>query len=375
MTDVRQDVLFMKMALRQAEKGRGRTSPNPMVGAVVVKNGRVVGQGYHLKAGGPHAEVLALRKAGPRARGATLYVTLEPCCHSRKRTPPCVPLLIHSHLRRIVIAMRDPNPQVGGRGTGQLKRAGLDVEVGCMEREAQRLNEAYVHWTQTDRPFVILKSAMTLDGKIATASGESQWITGEAAQRHVHRLRSQVDAIMVGIGTILKDNPRLSARTTPGPHRTRNVPQPLRIILDSRLRIPSTANVLKWILEQPTVVVTTSQGSKSRIQQLQDRGVHVWILPTYKKRVSLVSCLNRLGKVGITNVLLEGGSELNANALRLKLVNRVMLYMAPRLLGGQDAKGLIGGKSPRRLIDATAAKDVDFQRVDQDMLISATLCY
>ena len=288
--------MFMKMALRLAEKGRGRTSPNPMVGAVIVNNNRVVGKGYHPKAGSPHAEILALHKAGPQARGATLYVTLEPCCHTRKRTPPCVPVLIHSHLRRIVVAMRDPNPQVRGRGIQQLKRAGVAVDIGCMEKEAQRLNEAYVHWIQTKRPFVTLKAAMTLDGKIATASGESQWITGEEARRHVHRARGQVDAIMVGVGTIMKDDPQLSARSTSASPRNRHVLQPLRVILDSRLRIPSTANVLKWTVEQPTVVVTTAQAPKSKIQQLRDCGVQVWILPTYKKRVSLASCLNRLGK-------------------------------------------------------------------------------
>ena len=371
MTDVRQDVSFMNLALRLAEKGRGRTSPNPMVGAIVVKQGRVVGRGYHAKAGYPHAEVMALHKAGPQARGATLYVTLEPCCHTRKRTPPCVPLLIHSQLRRIVVAMRDPNPRVRGRGITQLRRAGLEVTVGCMEKEAQQLNEAYRHWIQTNRPFVILKAAMTLDGKIATASGESKWITGEAARRHVHQTRGQVDAIMVGIGTVLKDDPQLSARSTVAALRTRNRPQPLRVIIDSRLRIPLTAKVCRWTIEQPTLVITTAQASKKKIRQLQDRGIDVLTVTTQNKQVSLPACLNQLGKMGVTSVLLEGGSALNATALRRQLVNKVMLYAAPRLLGGQDAKGLIGGKSPLRLVDAAGVNDVRFLPLGHDMLITA----
>ena len=364
----------MKQALRLAEKGRGRTSPNPMVGAVVVKQGRVVGRGYHPKAGQPHAEVMALHKAGPQARGATLYVTLEPCCHTRKRTPPCVPILIHSQLRRIVVAMRDPNPKVRGRGITQLRQSGLEVTVGCMEKEAQQLNEAYGHWIRTNRPLVILKAAMTWDGKIATANGESKWITGEEARRHVHQTRGQVDAIMVGIGTVLKDDPQLSARSVGESLRTRIMSQPLRVIVDSRLRIPLTAKVCRWTIEQPTMVITTAQASKKKIRRLQDRGVEVLTVLTQKKQVSLMACLNQLGKMGVTSVLLEGGSELTASALGQQLVNKVMLYAAPRLLGGQDAKGLIGGRSPHRLADATEVKNVRFLPLGHDMLMTAHVC-
>ena len=339
----------------------------------MVNNGRVVGRGYHPKAGESHAEVVALHKAGPRARGGTMYVTLEPCCHTRKRTPPCVPILIHSRLRRIVVAMRDPNPKVRGRGITQLKRAGLEVTVGCMEKEAERLNEAYSQWIRTNRPFVILKAAMTLDGKIATASGESKWITGEEARRHVHQMRSQVDAIMVGIGTVLKDDPQLSARSTSSSLRREGMTQPLRVIVDSRLRIPLTAKVLQWTIEQPTMVMTTAQAPPKKMQRLQDMGIDVLVVSPHQKRVSLVSGLNKLGKMGVTSVLLEGGSELNASALRQKLVSKVMLYAAPRLLGGQEAKGLIGGPSPLRLADATGVHDVECQRLGQDLLITANL--
>jgi len=202
----------MALAVRLAAKGRGRTSPNPMVGAVVVSGRRIVGQGYHRRPGGPHAEVLALRSAGGRAHGATLYVTLEPCHHTSKRTPPCVPAIMESGLRRVVVAIRDPNPLVSGRGISRLRRAGVRVTVGCLREEAERLNEIYCHWMRTGRPFVIMKAAMTLDGKVAAASGESRWITGEAARRHAHRLRSQVDAVMVGIGTVLRDDPQMTVR-------------------------------------------------------------------------------------------------------------------------------------------------------------------
>ena len=212
MTPVPSDHLYMKCALSLAARGKGKTNPNPMVGAVIVNHGRVVGEAYHRQAGKPHAEILALHQAGPRARGGVLYVTLEPCCHHRKRTPPCVPLLIQSGLTRVCVAMIDPNTQVSGQGIQMLKRAGLEVSVGVLEKEAQQLNEIYRHWITTGRPFVILKGAMTLDGKIATKTGRSRWITGEQARRDVHHVRRQVDAVMVGIGTVLADNPDLSAQ-------------------------------------------------------------------------------------------------------------------------------------------------------------------
>lgn len=250
-----------------------------MVGAVIVNQGQVVGEAYHQQAGKPHAEILALHRAGPRARGGVLYVTLEPCCHSRKRTPPCVPLLIQSGLSRVCVAMADPNPQVSGRGIHQLKRAGLHVTVGVLQDEAQALNEVYRQWVTTGRPFVILKGAMTVDGKISTATGESKWITGHESRRHVHRLRNQVDAVMVGIGTVLADNPDLSARGSGNASKARQGRQPVRVVLDSQLRIPLTAKVLQWVHEQLTIVCTTAQASPRKIQALQQYGVQVWVIP------------------------------------------------------------------------------------------------
>lgn len=366
MTATDLDRLYMRRALRLAAKGRGRTSPNPMVGAVIVSRGRIVGQGYHHRAGEPHAEVLALRAAGKQARGGTLYVTLEPCCHIRKRTPPCVPALVDSGLRRVVIAMPDPNSQVKGRGVSHLRRAGIDVTVGCCREDSEQLNEAYMYWIKTGRPFLTLKAAMTLDGKLATASGESRWITGREARLHVHRLRSQVDAIMVGIGTVLQDDPQLSSRL-PG----KAVRQPLRVVMDSHLRIPLTAKLLSMRLGGDVVIATTGQAPKPRIEQLERLGATVLILPASQGRVSLHACLTELGRRGITSLLLEGGSEMNASALSTGLVHRLHLYVAPALLGGQDAKGVFGGTAPTSLADAILVKNIQVKRIGRDLFIDA----
>ncbi len=362
----------MKQALRLAAKGRGTTSPNPMVGAILVKNGRIVGKGYHRRAGAPHAEILALQQAGSRSHGATLYVTLEPCSHTGKRTPPCVPAIITARPRRVVVAMRDPNPHVNGQGIRRLRQSGLTVDIGCLQEEAKHLNEAYVHWVKTGRPFVILKAAMTLDGKIATASGESKWITGAKARLHVHRLRSQVDGIMVGIGTVLKDDPQLTARLPEKDHLT-TLRQPVRIVLDTRLRIPLSAHLLEHLKKRPTIIATTSDAPTRKMEKLRARGAGIFLLPKQGGHVSLQACLQRLGQMGVTSVLVEGGSEVNASLLRGGLVNRVMLYVASSLLGGQDAKGLLGGPSPKHLTERLALSDVKIQRVGEDFLITGNL--
>jgi len=380
-TDKALDKQYMALALRLAAKGRGLTSPNPMVGAVVVARNRLIGKGYHRRAGGPHAEILALQSAGDRAKGATLYVTLEPCCHRDKRTPPCVPAIIASGIRRVVVAMRDPNPQVCGRGLRQLRQAGVTITVDCLREEAERLNEIYCHWTRTGRPFVVVKAAMTLDGKIATASGESRWITGEAARRHVHGLRRRMDAVIVGIGTVLRDDPRLTVRlgsSRSGGHSNR---QPLRVILDSRARIPPTAKVLSPAARASggsgsrtnTVVATTVKAPRHRIERLRAQGVTVLVLPFQDGRVSLRACLSSLGQMAITSAMIEGGSELNASAFREGLVNRILFYIAPRLLGGQGAKGVIGGPSPQRLAETLSITDIYVRRLGSDLLLEGTL--
>ena len=373
MTTVHSDHLYMKRALSLAARGKGKTNPNPMVGAVVVNQGQIVAEAYHRQAGQPHAEIIALHRAGPRARGGILYVTLEPCCHTHKRTPPCVPLLIQSALSRVCVAMLDPNPQVAGQGIQALNQAEIDVSVGMLEAEAQQLNEVYIHWITTGRPFLILKGAMTLDGKIATRIGQSKWITGEKARQDVHRIRSQVDAVMVGIGTVLVDNPELSARGSNRKNGRRMGRQPVRVVLDSRLRITPKAKVLRWVHEQPTIVYTTAQASTKNIQTLQEQGVQVFVLPQKSGKVSLKAVLATLGKEGISSVLLEGGSTLNASALHEGLVNQVRLYVAPQLLGGQDAKSLIGGVSPNTLARAWHLVNPQLKKLGQDWLITANI--
>lgn len=362
----------MILALRLAAKGRGKTSPNPMVGALVVKNGRIVGRGYHQGPGQPHAEILALKQAGPRANGATLYVTLEPCCHLLKRTPPCVPAVVQSGVRQVIVAMTDPNPMVKGRGMAALRRAGIAVTAGIAQEEAAQLNRAYIYWVMTGHPYVILKAGMTLDGKVATAKGESRWITGLRARQEAHRFRSQVDAVVVGVGTVLKDNPTLTARLSDRPLKLAPR-QPLRVVLDSRLRTPLTATVCAKQDRAKTLIATTSHATQSRHRLFERAGVEVVSLSTKNGRVSLPALMTMLGKRGITSALIEGGSTVNAAALRGKLVHHVVLYLAPILMGGQDAKAMIGDRSPKRLDQALPLCHVTVRRIGKDLVVEGDL--
>lgn len=360
----------MTEALRLAAKGRGKTSPNPMVGALVVAKGHIVGRGYHHGPGQPHAEILALRRAGRRAKGATLYVTLEPCSHLTKRTPPCVPAVIESRVGRVVVAMVDPNPSVKGRGVAQLRRAGLVVTVGIAREVAEHVNRVYVHWITTGRPYVILKAGMTLDGKIATARGESRWITGAKARQEVHQLRQTVDAILVGSGTVLRDDPSLTARVSDR-SLTLAARQPLRVIADSRLRVPPSAKVLSKLAR--TLIATTTKASRAKVRMIEQRGAEVVTLPAVRGRLALPALLAHLGKRAVTSVLIEGGSTLNAAALRAKLVNHVVLYMAPTLMGGQDARAVIGDRSPRRLAQSMKLRNVTVRRLGDDVVVEGDL--
>jgi diaminohydroxyphosphoribosylaminopyrimidine deaminase/5-amino-6-(5-phosphoribosylamino)uracil reductase len=362
----------MTLALRLAAKGQGKTSPNPMVGALVVKDGRIVGRGYHHGPGQPHAEILALNQAGPHAKGATLYVTLEPCCHLLKRTPPCVPAVVQSGVRRVVVAMPDANPMVKGKGIAALRRAGIRVTTTIGQEEAARLNREYLHWVTTGRPYVILKAGMTLDGKVATAKGESRWITGPPARRDAHRLRSHVDAVVVGVGTVLKDNPTLTARISDRPLKLA-LRQPLRVVLDSKLRTPPTAKICAKQDRAKTLIVTTGQASRSRRRLLELAGVEVVSFSRTDRRISFPALMTMLGKRGITSVLIEGGSTVNAAALRARLVNHVVLYFAPILMGGQDAKAVIGGHSPNRLAQALTLRNVMVRRIGNDLVVEGDL--
>lgn len=362
----------MTLALSLAARGRGKTSPNPMVGALVVSRGRVIGRGYHHGPGQPHAEILALQQAGRRARGATLYVTLEPCSHLNKRTPPCVPAVLQSGVRRVVVAMVDPNPLVKGKGLAQLRRASVAVTVGVRQAEAIQLNRTYIHWIRTGRPYIILKAGMTLDGKIATATGESQWITGPEARKEVHRLRSQADGVLVGVGTVLKDNPSLTARIGGVSDRVAKR-QPLRIVVDSRLRTPLSAKVLMQQGKAKTLIATTARASRTRARRLSKRHVDVVTIPGSKGQVSLPALFALLGRLGLTSVLIEGGSTINAAVLRAKLVNHVVLHVAPMLMGGQDAKAVIGARGPKRLAQALSLQAVTVRRLGKDLVVEGDL--
>ncbi len=356
------DEKYMRMALRLAAKARGRTSPNPMVGAVVVKNGRAVARGWHKKAGEPHAEAIALGNAGEAARGATLYVTLEPCSHEGKRTPPCSPLVIRSGVRRVVVAMIDPNPRVSGAGVKALRFAGIRVETGLLEAEAMKLNEAFIKHISTGMPFVTLKIAQTLDGKIATASGESKWITGEEARKEGRKLRDHHDAILVGINTVLKDDPSLTARTANGR-------DPIRVIVDSKLRIPMHARVLTQKSSARTIVASIPGAPKTKIRRLQNAGVEVLLVKSDKGRVGLRALMKKLGEMDIMSVLIEGGSEVNAAALKNGIVDKAVLFIAPMLMTGRDALCSIGGRSPARLIQAIKLHGITSRFVGQDLLV------
>lgn len=352
----------MKQAIRLARKGRGKTSPNPMVGAVIVKNKKVVGLGYHHAAGKAHAEALALAKAGRRAKGGTLYTNLEPCCHTDKRTPPCTEAIIKSGIRRVVSAIKDPNPMVFGRGFKALRRKGIDVLEGLCSREAEDLNAAFIKYTRSGLPFVTLKAAMTLDGRIATASGESRWISGEKARLEVDRLRRDVDAVLVGIGTVLADDPMLCLRRIKGKN-------PLRIVIDPQLKIPLHSKLVTSISTAPTLLLTSLKAPSKKIERLQKRGIQLLMLPMQRGRISFETILNRLGKMGLMSVLIEGGAGVNGIALRSGQVDRVIFYIAPKLLCGEDALGLISGKGMKQLSSALLLENLRVRRVGEDICI------
>ncbi|MFI5182815.1 MAG: bifunctional diaminohydroxyphosphoribosylaminopyrimidine deaminase/5-amino-6-(5-phosphoribosylamino)uracil reductase RibD [Vicinamibacteria bacterium] len=341
------DVRWMRRALELAARGIGETNPNPVVGCVIVREGSVVGEGYHRRAGGPHAEVMALRRAGDAARGATAYVNLEPCAHLG-RTPPCAPLLVAAGVRRVVAAFRDPNPRVSGRGLKILRRAGIAVTVGVLEGDARRLNERFVRAARMWRPYVLLKAAITLDGRIATARGESKWITRPAQRQEARRLRRLHDGVLVGIGTVLADDPLL-------------LPQPRvrrafhRIVLDSSLRLPLSSRLVASAPLSPVWVVTGKRGRPQQ-ERLEARGVAVLNVPTIRGRVALPSALRVLRERGLWSLMVEGGSEVLGSFLREELFDEVALFRAPVLLGGRRSVPAFGGPDPLRIGDAVTLK-------------------
>lgn len=335
---------FMKRAIELAKQGVGWTAPNPLVGAVVVKNGRVIGEGYHRKYGELHAERNALAACTEDPAGATLYVTLEPCCHYGK-TPPCTEIIIEKKIAKVVIGSRDPNPKVAGKGVRILREHGIEVVEDYMREACDALNPVFFHYITTKTPYVVLKFAMTLDGKIATRTGASKWITGEAARNHVHQLRGRYAGILAGIGTVLADDPMLNCRID-GAH------QPLRIILDSHLRIPMGSRLVRSAKEYPLLIVCNEstrdrEEGTNRIQKLEEAGAKVWTLPEKNGHPDLNVLMQRLGEEKIDSVLIEGGGTVNEAALKAHIVHHVYAYIAPKIFGGEDAKTPVEGSGIR----------------------------
>ena len=357
-----EDRKFMSRALELAVRGMGHTRPNPMVGAVLVKDGRIIGEGWHEQYGGPHAEVNCFANATEDPTGATLYVTLEPCAHYGK-TPPCADLVISKGVDRVVAAMVDPNPLVAGKGIRRIKDAGIFVTVGVMEEEAKRLNEVFLKYVTQHKPFVLYKAAMSLDGKTACYTGDSKWITSEDAREEVHVLRGCYKGIMVGAGTILADNPQLTARTE-------GMIDPVRIIVDGNLSVPLKAKVFQEPGEN--IILTTTAGDEAKRQALTDMGVDVIIADGDEKgKVDLSSAMTGLALKGIDGILLEGGATLAASAFAEGIVDKVRIYVAPKIIGGKDAPGLIGGQGIASMADALALRDIQTEMSGPDLVIQA----
>ena len=355
---------YMKLAIEIAKKGVGWVNPNPMVGAVIVKDSRVIGQGYHKHYGGNHAEVDAFENVCEDPEGGTIYVTLEPCSHYGK-TPPCVDKIIENKIAKVVIGALDPNPIVEGRGIKALKDAGIEVITGVLEEECKKLNEIFMKYIIEKKPFVVLKTAMTLDGKIATESGESKWITSEKARQEVHKLRNKLSSIMVGVDTVIKDNPELTCRLEDG----RN---PIRIVVDSKLRIPMKAKVIVDNLAQ-TIIATTEFADKDKILSLEKLGVKVLIIKSKNERVDLQSLMSKLGELNIDSVFLEGGSTLNFSALEENIVDKMQVYISPKIIGGEKSKTPVGGKGIKKLSDAIMLENMTVRYIGADLLIEAYL--
>ncbi|ACL69755.1 bifunctional diaminohydroxyphosphoribosylaminopyrimidine deaminase/5-amino-6-(5-phosphoribosylamino)uracil reductase RibD [Halothermothrix orenii] len=363
------DIYYMEKALTLARKGVGYTSPNPMVGAVVVRDDKIVGEGHHRYYGGPHAEVYALEEAGEKAFGSTLYVNLEPCSHYGK-TPPCVFKIIESGVKRVVISMVDPNPRVSGKGIEMLKKAGIEVTVGVLEEKARNLNEVFIKNITNRMPFVYLKMAQTLDGYLATSSGDSRWVTGKKARQYVHRLRHRVDAILVGIGTVLKDDPRLTTRLSDGKGK-----DSIKIVLDSKLKIPLTANILNQENDAPVIIVCghrVDSHKKKSLKQLKSVEVLSLDLNEYGQ-IPIKELLINLNKKGISSLLVEGGGRVNYSFLKEGFVDKMLFFIAPKLLGGSDGVSVFDGKGAEVMAKVKKLKKYKIEEIGEDILITGTL--
>ena len=355
------DEKYMKLAMQLAGNAIGRTSPNPLVGAVIVKDNRVVGCGWHRKAGTPHAEVHALNQAGELAQGADVYVTLEPCAHYGK-TPPCAKALVEAKVKNVYGGLLDVNPKVAGKGFKILEDAGIHVEYGFLQDELRKQNEVFFKWIEHKKPFVVLKAAMTLDGKIATATGQSKWITNETSRAYGYKLRDIYDGIMVGINTVIEDNPMLTARVDGGKN-------PIRIVVDSSLKIDINANVVQD-KSAKTIVATTDKADKDKILKLQAQDVDVIVVDKDENdKVDIEKLLDILGQQNICSILVEGGATLSGSFVAKKLVDKVYFFIAPKIVGGKEAKTPVAGTGILNLQEALALKDIQIEKLEEDILI------
>ncbi|QXM06815.1 bifunctional diaminohydroxyphosphoribosylaminopyrimidine deaminase/5-amino-6-(5-phosphoribosylamino)uracil reductase RibD [Crassaminicella indica] len=361
------DIKYMKRALTLAKKGIGYTNPNPLVGSVIVKNNKIIGEGYHKVYGGSHAEINAFNNATEDVTGATMYITLEPCSHYGK-TPPCAYTIVKKKIKRVVIAMKDPNPLVAGKGIKILKSNGIEVVTGVLEKEAKKLNEIFIKYITTKLPFCILKTAMTLDGKIATHTGDSKWISNEGSRRIVHKLRHQVSGIMVGIGTVLADNPMLTTRLD-----NKKGINPTRIIVDTRASIPLNSNVLKDCKNIKTIIATTKLAETKNIKAIKEKGAEVIITPLKENLVDLPFLMHYLGDKKIDSILLEGGGALNYSALKENIVDKIISFIAPKIIGGIDAKSPVGGKGIAFMKNAILLKEMQVSTIGDNLMVEAYL--
>jgi diaminohydroxyphosphoribosylaminopyrimidine deaminase/5-amino-6-(5-phosphoribosylamino)uracil reductase len=355
------DEKYMRLAMQLAGNAIGRTSPNPLVGAVIVKDNRVVGCGWHRKAGTPHAEVHALNQAGELAQGADVYVTLEPCAHYGK-TPPCAKALVEAKVKNVYGGLLDVNPKVAGKGFKILEDAGIHVEYGFLQDELRKQNEVFFKWIEHKKPFVVLKAAMTLDGKIATATGQSKWITNETSRAYGYKLRDIYDGIMVGINTVIEDNPMLTARVDGGKN-------PIRIVVDSSLKIDINANVVQD-KSAKTIIATTDKADKDKILKLQAQDVDVIVVDKDENdKVDIEKLLDILGQQNICSILVEGGATLSGSFVTKKLVDKVYFFIAPKIVGGKEAKTPVAGTGILNLQEALALKDIQIEKLEEDILI------
>ena len=357
----------METALALAAKGMGTASPNPMVGAVVVNNGQIVGKGYHHKAGGPHAEVYAIDEAGAAAKGGTLYITLEPCNHTG-RTPPCTQKILSAGICRVVTAMADPNPHVTGGGHAFLQNQGVVIETGVCEMQARKLNESFIKWIQTRRPFVLAKCASTLDGRIATRTGDAKWVTSDASRRYVHELRQWADAILVGIGTVTADDPQLTTRLASGEGR-----DPIRVILDTHCRIPPNAQVLRVSSDSDTILVVGEKVPVHRLKAVEGPRVRILKVSEQQGRIDWNPLMEELGRMPITSVLIEGGSRVLSSAFKADVVDKVMFFYAPKILGGDDGFPICRGEGPALMREAMRVNNISVRRFDDDVMVEGYL--